>query len=285
MAELVHTKQEVRDWVARQRSEGRSVGFVPTMGALHVGHRRLLEQSVEENDVTVLSVFVNPTQFGPSEDYDRYPRQIESDVRTAGEAGVDLVFAPSRSEMYAEGHSTWIDEEKMSEGLCGARRPGHFRGVSTVCAKLFNIVRPDRAYFGLKDYQQTKVIERMVRDLDIPVEIRPVPTVRDGDGLATSSRNQYLTDEERQASLAIWRALKQAAALITGGERSARAVSEAVRSEIVRDGTLRVDYIEVIDAETLEPIAPLEGRVLIAVAVYCEQTRLIDNIVAECPEE
>jgi len=284
MAEVVRTKQEICERVAAARAGGKAIGFVPTMGALHAGHRKLIERSVSENDFTVLSIFVNPTQFGPAEDFDRYPRHLEADVAAAGQAGADLVFAPTAEEMYAADHSTWIDEEKVSEGMCGARRPGHFRGVATVCAKFFNVVRPDRAYFGQKDYQQLRIIERMVRDLDIPVEIRPVETVRGGDGLAVSSRNDYLSPDERQASLAIWRALKQAAALVGGGERSTRAVSDAVRSEIVRDGRLRVEYIEIVDAQTLEPIVPLEGRMVIAVAVYCNHTRLIDNLVVECPK-
>jgi pantoate--beta-alanine ligase len=285
MARLVRTKKEVREAVAAARADGKTVGLVPTMGALHIGHRRLIEQSVAENQFTVLSVFVNPTQFGPAEDFDRYPRQLDADLEVARAAGADLLFAPQPAEMYAQDHSTWVDEEKLSEGLCGARRPGHFRGVATVCTKLFNIVRPDRAYFGQKDYQQLKLVERMVRDLDLPLEVRPVETVRDTAGLAVSSRNKYLPAEGRQAALAIRRALKQAAALVEGGQRSPRTVTEAVRSEIVRDGKLRVEYIEIVDAETLEPIAPLAGHVVIAVAVYCDHTRLIDNIIVECPEK
>ena len=285
MTERVETKADVRKRVAAARAAGKSIGFVPTMGALHGGHQKLVEQSVAENDVTVISVFVNPTQFGPAEDFDAYPRQLEADEAAGRDLGADLIFAPAGDEIYAADHSTWVDEDAMTEGLCGARRPGHFRGVATICAKLFNIVRPDRAYFGQKDFQQTRVIQRMVRDLDIPVEVRVVPTVRDGDGLAVSSRNQLLSAEERQAGLAIWRALKQGAALVSGGERSPRAVSEAVRSEIVRDGTLRPEYIEIVDAETLEPAVPLGGQIVIAVAVYCNQTRLIDNILIDCPED
>lgn len=283
MATVVRTKEEVRKLVAAARAEGRQIGFVPTMGALHVGHRTLMEQAVAENGFTVLSVFVNPAQFGPSEDFDAYPRQLEADATLAGAAGVNVVFAPRPDEMYAADHSTWVEEESLSEGLCGARRPGHFRGVATVCVKLFNIVRPDRAYFGRKDYQQLQVIRRMVRDLDLPLEIRSVATARDLDGLAVSSRNQYLSPQERQSALAIWRSLKQAAALITGGEKSPRAVSDAVRGEIVREGLLHVEYIEIVDAETLEPAAPLEGATLVAVAVHCGRTRLIDNIVVNAP--
>lgn len=283
MATVVRTKEEIRRLVAAARAEGRRIGFVPTMGALHVGHRALMEQAVAENGFTVLSVFVNPTQFGPAEDFDAYPRQLEADVALATEVGVNVVFAPRADEMYAPNHSTWVLEESLSEGLCGARRPGHFRGVATVCTKLFNIVRPDRAYFGRKDYQQLQVIRRMVRDLDLPVEIVPVATVRDGDGLAKSSRNQYLSPDERRAALAVWRSLKQASAMIVGGEKSPRAVADAVRAEIVREGVLRVEYIEIVHAETLEPAAPLEGPILVAVAVHCGSTRLIDNIVVDAP--
>ena len=285
LTEVVTTKSEVRERVAAVRAAGKSVGFVPTLGALHAGHRALLEKSVAENDFTVCSIFVNPTQFGPAEDLDRYPRRLEQDCRLAEEAGVDLIFAPSRDEIYAEEHTTWVEEEKLTEGLCGARRPGHFRGVTTVCLKLFNIVTPDRAYFGQKDYQQLKVVERMVRDLDLPLEIRPVATVRDEGGLAVSSRNQYLSDGDRQASLALRRGLLAGAERIAGGERSTRAVADTVRSEIVRGGRLHVDDIEIVDAGTLEPAVPLEGRVVIAAAVYCGATRLIDNIIVDVDGE
>jgi pantoate--beta-alanine ligase len=284
MAKIVRTKEEIRRLTAEARAAGKQIGLVPTMGALHVGHRRLLERAAAENDVTVVSVFVNPTQFGPAEDYNQYPRQLESDAAMAGSAGVDFVFAPSAEEMYDPDFSSWVDEEALTEGMCGARRPGHFRGVATVCTKLFNIVQPHRVYLGQKDFQQLKVIERIVRDFDIPVEVCSVPTVRGSDGLAMSSRNQYLSDDERQAGLAIWRALKQGAAMIHDGERSPRNISEAVRSEIVRDGVLRIDYVEVNCAVTLEPVIPLEGQIVIAVAVYCDQTRLIDNILVDCPD-
>lgn len=281
LTEVVTTKSEVRERVAAVRAAGKSVGFVPTLGALHVGHRALLEKSVAENDFTVCSIFVNPAQFGSVDDLDRYPRRLEQDRQLAEEVGVDLVFAPGQDEMYAQEHTTWVEEERLTEGLCGARRPGHFRGVTTICMKLFNIVGPDRAYFGQKDYQQLKVVERMVRDLDLPLEIRSVATVRDEDGLAVSSRNQHLSDEGRQASLALRRGLLAGADRIAGGERSTRAAADAVRGEIVLGGKLHVDYIEIVDAETLEPAVPLEGRVVIAVAVYCGDTRLIDNIIVD----
>jgi len=275
------TKREIRARVAAARAAGRSVGLVPTMGALHIGHRALLDRSVAENGFTVCSVFVNPTQFGPNEDFERYPRQLEQDRLLCEAAGVDVVFAPSPQEMYAADHTTWVVEERLTEGLCGARRPGHFRGVTTVCMKLFHVVAADRAYFGCKDYQQLKVIQRMVRDLDLPLEIVPVETVRDADGLAVSSRNQYLNPADRGASLALPRGLVAAREAVRGGERSPRAVADIVRREVVRQGRLQVDYIEVVDAETLEPVAPLAGRVVVAAAVYCGSTRLIDNIVID----
>lgn len=274
-------KSEVRQRVAAARAAGKSVGFVPTLGALHAGHRALLERCVAENDFTVCSIFVNPTQFDPAEDLGRYPRQLEQDRLLAEEVGVDLIFAPSRDEMYAGEQTTWVEEKKLTEGLCGARRPEHFRGVTTVCMKLFNILLPDRAYFGQKDYQQLKVVQRMVRDLDLPLEICPVATVRDEDGLAVSSRNRYLSGEDRQASLALRRGLLIGRDRIARGERSTRAVADAVRSQIVAQGRLQVDYIEIVDAETLEPAVPLEGRVVIAVAVYCGDARLIDNIIVD----
>jgi len=281
VTDVATTKQEIRSRVAAARSAGRSVGLVPTMGALHVGHRALLDRSVAENGFTVCSVFVNPTQFGPSEDFERYPRQLEQDRLLCEAAGADVVFAPSPQEMYASDHTTWVNEERLTEGMCGARRPVHFRGVTTVCMKLFHVVVPDRAYFGCKDYQQLKVIQRMVRDLDLPLEIVPVETVRDADGLAVSSRNQYLSADDRVASLALRRGLLAGREAVRGGERSARAVAETVRGEIVGQGRLQVDYIEVVDAETLEPSAPLSGRVVVAAAVYCGDTRLIDNIVID----
>ncbi len=281
MTDVVTTKREIRARVAAARAAGRSVGLVPTMGALHIGHRALLDRSVAENGFTVCSVFVNPTQFGPNEDFERYPRQLEQDRLLCEAAGVDVVFAPSPQEMYAADHTTWVVEERLTEGLCGARRPGHFRGVTTVCMKLFHVVAADRAYFGCKDYQQLKVIQRMVRDLDLPLEIVPVETVRDADGLAVSSRNQYLNPADRGASLALPRGLVAAREAVRGGERSPRAVADIVRREVVRQGRLQVDYIEVVDAETLEPVAPLAGRVVVAAAVYCGSTRLIDNIVID----
>jgi pantoate--beta-alanine ligase len=285
MAEVVTTKLDVRRAVEAARAAGKSIGFVPTMGALHAGHQTLVARAAAENGFVVLSIFVNPTQFGPTEDFLSYPRNLDADRASAEQAGAHLIFAPTAEEIYADSHSTWIEEETMTEGLCGARRPGHFRGVATVCLKLFNILRPDRAYFGLKDYQQYKVIERTVRDLDLPLEIIGVPTHREHDGLAMSSRNAYLSPEERQWALAIPRALQKARELIERGERSPRTVTDAVRAELVAEGKLKVEYIEIVAAADLELVVPLVGRVLIAVAVYCGDARLIDNVLVECRSE
>ncbi len=284
MAEVVTTKLEVRRAVEAARAAGKSIGFVPTMGALHAGHQTLLQRAAE-NGFVVLSIFVNPTQFGPSEDFLSYPRNLEADRSLAEQAGAHLIFAPAAEEVYAETHSTWVEEEAMTEGLCGARRPGHFRGVATVCLKFFNIVRPDRAYFGLKDYQQFKVVQRTVRDLDLQLEVIGVATHREADGLAMSSRNAYLSAEARQWALAIPRALQQAREIVERGERSPRTVTDLIRAELVAEGKLKVEYIEIVDAETLELVVPLVGQVLIAVAVYCGDARLIDNVLVECRPE
>jgi len=285
MAEVVTTKLEVRRAVEAARAAGKSVGFIPTMGALHAGHQTLIQRAAAENGFVVLSIFVNPTQFGPSEDFLSYPRDLNADRTLAEQAGASLIFAPTPEEVYADTHSTWVEEEAMTEGLCGARRPGHFRGVATVCLKLFNIVRPDRAYFGLKDYQQFKVVQRTVRDLDLPLEIIGVATHRESDGLAMSSRNAYLSAEERQWALAIPRALQKAREIVERGERSPRTVTDVVRAELVAEGKLKVEYIEIVDAENLELVVPLVGQVLIAVAVYCGDARLIDNLLVESRSE
>ena len=243
MLDVIRTKAELRQKVAEARKAGLKIGLVPTMGALHAGHRRLIEQSVADTDLTVVSIFVNPTQFGPEEDFDRYPRQLADDEKLVDAAGGHIIFAPSPEEMYTGDQTAWVEEERLTEGLCGARRPGHFRGVMTVCMKLFNVAAPHVVYFGKKDYQQYRVIQRMVRDLDLPLEIKGVETVREADGLALSSRNKYLSSQDREQALAIYRALKQGRALIQHGERSARAVVDAIRNELNRQGGLRIDYI------------------------------------------
>lgn len=275
---LVHTIREVRAAVAAARREGKRIGFVPTMGALHEGHASLIARAAQECGFVVVSVFVNPLQFGPNEDYDKYPRTLPDDVALAAKMGAHLVFAPAVEEMYPEPQLTFVEVEKLTEGLCGASRPGHFRGVATVVTKLFNIVTPDAAYFGQKDAQQAAVIKRMVRDLCMPVEIVVCPTVREADGLAKSSRNLYLSPEERKAATVLYRALLAAEAAIRGGERDAERVRTVMQRTIAAEPLARIDYCAVVDAESLAPVSYIKDDVLLAVAVYIGSTRLIDNL-------
>jgi len=256
-----------------------SVGLVPTMGYLHAGHMALVERARRENDVVVVSIFVNPTQFGPHEDYGRYPRDLGRDLAMLQEAGVDLVFTPEPSEMYPEGFCSFVSVEGLSEKLEGAFRPGHFRGVATVVAKLFNIVPAQRAYFGQKDAQQVVVIRRMARDLNFPHEIVTVPTVREPDGLAMSSRNVYLNPEQRRIALVLSRALFAARELYDRGERDAREIRSAMRAMLDAEPGVTTDYVTVSDPESLEELERIEGPALVALAARVGDTRLIDNIV------
>jgi len=274
--QVVRTIAEVR---AIRRALPGTWGFVPTMGYLHEGHLSLVRRARAENDHVAVSIFVNPTQFGPHEDYSRYPRDLERDLRLLEPLGVDLVFAPSVEEMYPPGFQTWVIVEEVSRPLEGAARPGHFRGVATVVTKLFNIVQPDRAYFGQKDAQQAVVIRRMVQDLNIPVEIVVCPTVREPDGLAMSSRNTYLNPEERRAATVLFRALQAAKARYEQGERDAERLREAMREVIQAEPLARLDYVSVADPETLQELDRVEDRALLSLAVYIGKTRLIDNIL------
>ena len=277
---VASTIAECRRLVAEGRREGRSVGLVPTMGALHDGHVRLMERCRAECDFLVASIFVNPAQFAPNEDFGAYPRPFEDDRRRCDEAGVDLIFAPRASEIYPRGAiATFVEVPGLSEVLEGRSRPSHFRGVATVVAKLFQIVGPDVAAFGLKDYQQLAVIGRMVEDLDIPVRLLPVPIVREADGLALSSRNRYLSAVERRAALALSRALSGAVHAVEGGERSADRVRQILASGIESEPLATLDYAEVADAETLERLERLGiGRRAVAlVAARVGPARLIDN--------
>jgi len=274
-----HTIAALRAALIEMRKAGRSVGLVPTMGALHEGHLSLIRRAREENDVVVVSVFVNPTQFGPQEDYSRYPRDLSRDTALAVEAGADLVFAPAAEEMYLPGHSTWVEVEGLTDGLCGASRPGHFRGVCTVVTKLFALCRPDRAYFGQKDAQQLAVIRRMERDLNLGVDVVSCAIVREDDGLALSSRNVYLTPEERAQAVALSRSLRAAEQLVAEGEHRAKAIEATVR-QVLAEATLgEVDYVALVDAEELTPVEVIAGEVLLALAVRFGGTRLIDNTV------
>ena len=261
------------------RARELSIGLVPTMGALHEGHLSLIRTARSENDLVVVSIFVNPTQFGPREDLALYPRDIGSDLTLAEAAGADLAFGPTVGEMYPKGFSTWVDVEGLTVGLCGSSRPGHFRGVCTVVAKLFDICRPNRAYFGQKDAQQLAVIRRMVRDLDMEVEIVACPTVREPDGLAMSSRNRRLTAPQRAQSAALYRALLVAEALVRDGEREAAVLDDAVRRVLAEADLARIDYVEIVRANDLSPVATVSGECLIALAVWFGDTRLIDNVV------
>ncbi len=271
---VVHTIAEAR---AVRRALPGTWGFVPTMGYLHEGHLSLVRRARAENDRVAVSIFVNPTQFGPHEDYARYPRDLERDLRLLEPLGVDLVFIPSVEEMYPPGFQTWVIVEEVSRPLEGASRPGHFRGVATVVAKLFNILQPDRAYFGQKDAQQTVVIRRMVQN--IPVEIVICPTVREPDGLAMSSRNTYLNPEERRAATVLFRALQAAKVRYEAGERDAERLREAMREVIRAEPLARIDYVSVAHPETLQELERVEGPALLSLAVYIGTTRLIDNLM------
>lgn len=273
---VVFSVQEVRTF---RRGTPGTWGFVPTMGYLHEGHLSLIRRARAENDLVAVSIFVNPTQFGPHEDYNRYPRDLERDLRLLEPLQVDLVFVPSVEEMYPPGFQTWVIVEELSRPLEGASRPGHFRGVATVVAKLFNIVQPDRAYFGQKDAQQAVVIRRMVRDLNFPVEIVVCPTVREPDGLALSSRNTYLNPQERQAATILFRALQAAKARYEAGERDGERLREAMREVLRGEPLARVDYVSVADPETLEELSRVEGPAFLSLAVYIGNTRLIDNLL------
>lgn len=279
--ELLRTIEEARQFVLSQKKREKSIGLVPTMGYLHEGHLSLVHTAREQNDVVVVSIFVNPTQFGPQEDLDRYPRDLEKDRNSCSQASVDAIFMPAAEEMYPERFHTWVQVDTITETLCGASRPGHFRGVATVVSKLFNIIQPDRAYFGLKDFQQAVVIKQMVRDLNMPLEIVTVATVREADGLATSSRNKYLTAKQRARAPVLYNTLKLGQRLIEAGEHNADVVHEAMVKEIESQPNTRIDYISVCNPETLAPVDKIENRVLLAMAVWLGNTRLIDNILVE----
>lgn len=279
MIKVVHTIKEVRETVKGWRKEGLSVGFVPTMGFLHEGHKSLIDKAVEQNDRVVVSVFVNPMQFGPTEDLDKYPRDLAADTRLCEAAGADLIFNPEPSEMYDKGFCSFVDMNGPTAELCGKSRPTHFRGVCTVVNKLFNIVQPDRSYFGQKDAQQLSVIRRMVKDLNIPVEVVPCPIIREADGLAKSSRNTYLNPEERQAALILSRAIKVGQHCVELGERDTHKVVEAMKALIETEPLARIDYVEAVDLDSVQKVDKVEGEVLFAMAVYVGKTRLIDNFI------
>ncbi|WP_088188608.1 pantoate--beta-alanine ligase [Desulfosporosinus sp. FKA] len=272
---------ELRKIIKEEKQRGKTIALVPSMGYLHRGHLTLIEKAKETGAFVVVSIFVNPLQFGPNEDYARYPRDLERDAQLVEERGVDLLFHPSVEEMYPRPMVTFVEVGQLDKVLCGANRPGHFRGVTTVVSKLFHIVQPDIAFFGQKDYQQYLIIRRMVSDLNLPIEVRGVPIVREKDGLALSSRNVFLSAEQRQEALVLSRSLQEAAELIRRGKQSARDIEDFIRTAIRRDSQGVIDYVEVRDAEDLSEVTEINRRVLIALAVKFGPTRLIDNIVVE----
>ena len=278
---VIERIRAMQAWADEVRWEGKRIGLVPTMGCLHEGHLSLIRLARERTDVVVVSIFVNPTQFDPGEDFERYPKNFERDRGWVERAGGEVIFAPSVEEMYPPGFCTVVHVERLTEGLCGASRPGHFRGVTTVVTKLLCAVKPHVAVFGQKDFQQAVVIRRTVRDLNLDVEIVTGPIVREADGLAMSSRNAYLSPEEREDALVLFRSLERTKEMVQAGEREVSEVIETMKKQIQARPTARIDYVAVVDAETLAPVTRVEGRVLAALAVWIGGTRLIDNVVLD----
>lgn len=272
---------EVREQVKKWKKEGLTVGFVPTMGYLHEGHQSLIAKAVEENDKVVVSIFVNPMQFGPNEDLASYPRDLQKDSNLCESTGANLIFHPEPEEMYTDGFCSYVDMSVLTEELCGLSRPVHFRGVCTVVSKLFHIVTPDRAYFGQKDAQQLAIIKRMVLDLNMDIEIIGCPIVREEDGLAKSSRNTYLNPEERQAALILSKSIKLGQTLVEGGETNCAKIITAMTDLIESEPLAKIDYIKIVDALTMQQIDTIDRPVLCAMAVYIGKTRLIDNFMED----
>ncbi len=277
--EIAYTVEEVRKQVKIWKKEGLTVGLVPTMGYLHEGHASLMRKAAQENDRIVTSIFLNPTQFGPAEDLESYPQDFEQDCKLCSSLGVSLVFHPEQEEMYAEDFCTWVDMDVLTGTLCGKSRPTHFRGVCTVVSKLFNIVTPDRAYFGQKDAQQLAVIRRMVRDLNMDVEVVGCPIIREEDGLAKSSRNTYLNPEERKAALILSQSVALGRKMVEEGETDAAKVQKAMTEKIKTEPMARIDYVEIVDGLSMQPVETIQSPALAAIAVYIGKTRLIDNFI------
>jgi len=282
--EVAKTIQTVRGLLKAAREQGKCIGLVPTMGALHAGHISLIEAAAEQTDFVVVTIFVNPTQFDPGEDLEKYPRPLDADLEICKKHGVDLVFVPYADEMYPAKNLTWVNVEELTAGLCGRSRPDHFRGVATVCAKLFNIVGADIAFFGLKDAQQTVVIKRMVADLNMPMQIVVCPTVRESDGLAVSSRNQYLTEQQRKDAACLYESLEKCGRMIEAGERDVETIAAAMRNILSKPASAEIEYVGIVNAETLQGLERAAGKVLAAVAVRIGRARLIDNIVVDAGE-
>lgn len=277
---IVSTIEEVRAQVKEWKKEGQSIGFVPTMGYLHEGHMSLID-AAGENDRVVVSIFVNPMQFGPTEDLASYPRDLEHDAKLCEEHGVDLIFHPTPEEMYGDQFYSYVDMDVLTKELCGLSRPVHFRGVCTVVTKLFNIVTPDRAYFGQKDAQQLAVIKRMVKDLNMPLTITGCPIIREEDGLAKSSRNTYLSPEERKAALVLSRSIFLGKEMVEKGERDCKRILAAMTEEIEKEPLAKIDYVKIVDLDTMQQVEKIDRGILAAIAVYIGKTRLIDNFMYE----
>lgn len=279
--EVVRDIPSLKQRIKEVKQKNLSIGFVPTMGFLHEGHLSLMRAARAENDFLVISIFVNPLQFSEGEDYEEYPRALEKDTNSSAAVGCNLIFSPPVKEMYPRGYSTFVSVEKLTEGLCGASRPGHFRGVTTVVTKLINLVSPDRIYFGQKDAQQAIVLRKMVRDLNFSLLFNILPTIREPDGLALSSRNVYLTPGERKEATVIYRGLQEANDLIRRGERKAEIIKKTVQAVISTSAKAQLEYIAIVETEELKPVTVLENKCLIAVAVTFGETRLIDNIIVD----
>ena len=282
---IISTINEVREQIKEWKKQGLTVGLVPTMGYLHEGHKSLIDAAVKENDKVVVSVFVNPTQFAPGEDLETYPRDLDRDAALCQEAGAALVFHPEPSEMYHQNYSTYVDMRTLTQGLCGKTRPTHFSGVCTVVSKLFHIVQPDRAYFGQKDAQQLAVIKHMVEDLNFDIKIVGCPIIREEDGLAKSSRNTYLNEEERKQAVILNQALQKGKEQIENGERRSSQIKQMIIQIIETMPLAKIDYVEIVYFQTLESIEEIKGEILVAVAVYIGKTRLIDNFIMKIESE
>jgi len=276
--------KEIHDAVKEEKSRGKSVGLVPTMGFLHEGHLSLVRESVQQTDVTVVSIYVNPAQFGPKEDFREYPRDIKRDTEILEAEGVDYIFSPGNEEIYPEGYKTYVEVHDLQDTLCGRSRPGHFRGVCTVVLKLFNIIEPDFAYFGQKDAQQAIILKRMVQDLNLGVKIEVLPIVREEDGLALSSRNAYLDQEERKAARVLSQSLEEAREMVKSGEQDSGQIISRMKEMISQEPRAKIDYVEIVDRENLNPVAKIEKEALAALAVFVGKVRLIDNMILKVKE-
>lgn len=273
--------KELKAHLKKQKLEGKTIGLVPTMGFLHAGHLSLISKAKQENNIVVVSIFVNPTQFGPNEDYERYPRNLEKDFELSQGAGADIIFNPEVKEMYPENYYTYVEVTGITELLCGISRPGHFKGVTTVVSKLFNIISPDKAYFGQKDAQQCVVIKKMVKDLNLDIDIIVCPIIREKDGLALSSRNVYLNEKEKEQATVLYQSLEKAKEKIEKNERNSKIIKELIRKIINEKELAKTEYIEIVDLETLKEVKEIKGSILIALAVKFGRTRLIDNLMME----